>query len=182
MSDRQVLLHEPYYAIDVANHLVQHFIANNKPITSVLLYKILCYVQADSLRQTSKSLFWETIYKWGTGPIIPEVYSYFNCNWPAGPITTAIKYVSINSDNSWTLIDPAKRILTKLDILRIDALADEIYDKFHKDPWQLVVQTQQEAIWQKDKSLIKHGVFTIPYTDDEIKDYFNKLGNWQWEN
>lgn len=181
MNDQIIALHKPYCVMDVANYLIQHFIYKNHPINNELLNKLLYYVQADSLLQTDKPLFSEIIYKWGHGPIVPEVYSYLKSNG-AAPITSTMEYVVFNSDNSWTLIKPNNRVLALPDTLRIDPLANEIYSKFYKDSFKLVKQTLKEAIWQKDRVLIEHDIMDIPYTNDEIKNYFSKPGNWVWEN
>ena len=174
-------LHKPYNAMDVANYVVKHFIDEKQPIPNLLLLKILYYLQADSLIKYDTSLFSEAIEKWGYGPVIPEVYSNFKSYGPA-PITSTIKYVEINDDGSWRLINPANRELEEQDKPQINALADEIYNKFWKNPFQLVYKTHEEPMWKKDEHKIQNGILHIPYSNDEIRDYFKIKGNWPWEN
>lgn len=176
-----VRLSRPYNVMDVANYVVQHFIEKNHPIPNLLLLKILYYLQADSLRKDYVPLFNEAIEKWGYGPVVPEVYSNFK-SYGAAPITSTMKYVLVNDDGSWKLINPAKRELEKQDIVQINALADEIYNHFGQNPFLLVNKTHKEPMWKKDESKIRSGSLHITYNNNEIKNYFKNQGNWPWEN
>lgn len=174
------ILNKPYNVMDVANYVVQHFIEKNQPIPNLLLLKILYYLQADSLRKDDVPLFNEPIEKWGYGPVVPEVYSNFK-SYGAAPITSPIKYVKVD-DGSWELIDPVNRKLEQQDILKIDALADEIFNNFGNKPFQLVNQTHREKMWKEDESRIRNGSLHILYSNEEIKDYFRCKDNWPWVN
>lgn len=173
------VLNKPYNVMDVANYVVQHFIDKEHPIPNLLLLKILYYLQANSLKENNTPLFEEAIEKWGYGPVIPEVYSNFRA-YGAAPITSTIRYVEVNTDGSWRLIDPEKRKLENQDTLQIEELADEIYDEYGSDPFQLVNKTHEEPMWKRDESKIKKGILHIPYNNDEIREYFITPGNWPW--
>lgn len=180
--DKQVtMLSKPYWAMDVANYLVQHFANQGQPIINSLLLKILYYAQADSLRKTGKPLFTDKIEKWGYGPIVPVVYSYFK-SYGAAPIKEMQQYVLTDKNNAWTLIKPEERQLAKDDTYWLDKLADEIQTKFTKNSFDLVKLTQKEQIWLKDKLKIKAGNMHIHYTNQEIKDYYSDNVNWPWNN
>lgn len=181
MDNHVTMLSKPYWAMDVANYLVQHFIDQGQPITNSLLLKILYYAQADSLRKTGKPLFTDKIEKWGYGPIVPLVYSYFK-SYGAAPIKEMQQYVVTDENNAWTLIKPEGRQLAKDDTYWIDKLADEIQTKFAKNSFNLVKLTQKEQIWLKDKPKIKSGNMHIRYTNQEIKNYYSNNVNWPWNN
>lgn len=175
-----VTLARPYVAMDVANYLVQHFIDQHRPINNIMLLKILYYLQADSLRQSNVPLFKDTIKKWGYGPIIPNVYSYFK-SYGAAPITQTMEYVVINSGNSWELIEPRKRTLAPADIYQINKLADEICLKYQGKEFELVKLSCKDPLWQKSKAEIEHNNMDISYTNKEIVEYFSKPDKWYWK-
>ena len=179
-TQTKLVLHKPYRAMDVANYLVQHFIDQHRPINNTLLLKILYYLQADSLRQSNVPLFEDTIKKWGYGPIVPHVYSYFK-SYGAAPITQMMEYVVINADNSWGLIKPSKRTLAPADIHQINKLADEICLKYQDKEFQLVKLSCKDPLWQESKAEIEHGNMDIPYTNKEIAEYFSKPDKWYWK-
>lgn len=181
MDKHVTVLSKPYWAMDVANYLVQHFVNQGQPITNSLLLKILYYAQADSLRKTGKPLFTDKIEKWGHGPIVPVVYSYFK-SYGAAPIKEMQQYVLTDENTAWTLIKPEERQLAKNDTNWLNKLADEIQVKFAKNSFDLVKLTQKEQIWLKDKPRIKAGNMHIYYTNQEIIDYYRDNANWHWNN
>lgn len=179
LDEKQTMLSKPYCVLDVANHLIQHFVDRNIPINNMFLNKMIYYLQADSLRQTGKPLFKEQIEKWGYGAIQPGVFSYFN-HYGAAPIVHETEYVEIDGNKNWHLIKPLNRQLQVKDIKAINKLADEIYYKYHNDPYQLVVKTQNEPMWKEDESKIRKGILHIPYDNEEIREYFTQPNNWEW--
>lgn len=182
MSDKDVVkLERPYNSMDIANHVVQHFIDTNHKITNTLLVKILYYLQADSLRQNKGSLFSEKIEKWGYGAVEPVVYSYFK-SYGAFPIDTPLEYVEVDERGAWQLLSPINRHLQDEDVKSINKLADEIYTKYGDKPFKLVIKTQNEPMWRKDEAKIRKGNMHIQYEIKEIKDYFSNPDNWLWDN
>lgn len=182
MSDKDVVkLERPYNSMDIANHVVQHFIDTNREIKNILLVKILYYLQADSLRQNKGSLFNEKIEKWGYGAVEPVVYSYFK-SYGAAPIDTPLEYVEVDEHGAWHLISPVNRQLQYEDTRSINKLSAEIYTKYGDKPFKLVIKTQNEPMWYKDKPKIRNGNMHIPYENKEIIDYFSKPENWSWDN
>lgn len=176
------ILKRPYEVMDVANAIIKHFITIEQPINNQLLQKILYYSQCDYLRRTQKPLFSDAIYKWGYGPMLPVVYSYFK-SYGAAPITKPQAYVVIkqqNHKNNWQLVNPAMRLLTINDETRVFALADEIAAKYRQDAFKLVQKTQQEPMWQKEQEQIRSGNMQITYTESELIAYFKNPGNWPW--
>lgn len=175
-------LKRPYEVMDVANCIVSHFITIKQPINNQLLQKILYYSQCDYLRRTQKPLFSDAIYKWGYGPMLPVVYSYFK-SYGAAPITQTAEYVVTQTKNNkeqWFLIKPDTRVLSVTDQKLIFALADEIATKYRQDAFKLVQKTQQEPMWQKEQEQISSGNMQITYTESELIAYFKNPGNWPW--
>ena len=182
MSDKDVVkLEKPYNSMDIANHVIQHFVDTNRKIPNLLLLKILYYLQADSLRQNKGSLFNEKIEKWGYGAVEPVVYSYFK-SYGANLIGTPLEYVEADERGVWQLISPVNRQLQDEDVSSINKLADEIYNKYGDKPFKLVIKTQNEPMWRKDEPKIRKGNMHIPYENKEIRDYFSKPENWSWDN
>lgn len=163
-------LTKPYYAMDVANYVVKHFIDKKQPIVNMILSPMLYYLQAYYLVNNDCALFSEPIEKWGYGPVISSVYDNFN-SYGATPIPSMMKYVLVDSNGKWHLVDPMTITLQKTDQLQIDSLVDKIYNKIKTDPFQLIVHLQHEALWQKDKAKIAAGN-KLKYSNDEIKAYF----------
>lgn len=169
----------PYNVMDVANYVVQHFIDKKHPIPNLLLIKMLYYLQADSLRLNGEPLFNEEIEKWGYGPVVPDVYSNFK-SLGAAPIDSDISYVLILDNGSWGLINPAYRTLAPQDTWMIDHLVDEIYDRFHDNPFKLVEFSRKEPMWQRDEAAIRKGNMHLVYDIDELKTYFKDYNHWPW--
>lgn len=177
-------LKRPYYSMDVANAIVQHFITLKKPIENQLLQKILYYEQCDYLRRKEEPLFSEAIYKWGYGPMLPTVYSYFKL-YGAAPITQTSDYLVTQTQNNkeqWILIKPETRTLPATDQKLIFALADEIAAQYRQEPFALVRKTRREPMWQKDYNAIKYDNMQIAYDNQELIAYFQVPDHWPWAN
>lgn len=178
------ILKRPYCVMDVANAIIQHFMQIQKPIDNQLLQKILYYAQCDYLRRKEEPLFSEAIYKWGHGPMLPIVYSYFK-SYGAAPITQTAEYVVTQTKNNkeqWILIKPNTRALAATDQKLIFALADEIAAQYRQHPFALVRKTRREPMWQRDYQAIKQDNMQIPYDNQELTTYFQAPNNWPWAN
>lgn len=178
------ILKRPYCVMDVANAIIQHFMQIQKPIDNQLLQKILYYAQCDYLRRTEEPLFSEAIYKWGHGPMLPIVYSYFK-SYGAASIKQTTEYVVTQTKNNkeqWLLIKPDTRALSATDQKLIFALADEIAAQYRQHPFALVRKTRREPMWQKDYPAIKQDNMQIAYDNQELIAYFQEPSNWPWAN
>ncbi|MGE9833393.1 Panacea domain-containing protein [Streptococcus orisratti] len=172
-------LTRPYNAMDVANHLVEKYMQQERPISNLLLLKILYYLQADFIRRGEGPLFSDTIEKWGYGPVIPTVYSYFK-EYGAGGISSASSYIEVNEDSTLNFIDYKDRQLNSSDIDNIDSLSDEIYNSYRDKPFALVEQTHREPMWKDFEEQILGGKKHLKYDIEELQNYFREERNWQW--
>lgn len=68
-----------YNAIDIAMYAVDKCTSEGVSISNLQLQKILYYIQVNFLRVQDKVAFNDTIEAWQHGPVVPNVYSYFNC-------------------------------------------------------------------------------------------------------
>lgn len=181
LDKKRTTLSKPYHIMDVANYLVQHFIDKGTPITNLFLNKMLYYLQADSLRLTGEPLIEDDFEKWGHGAMSSTVFSNFkSCG--AAPIVHDMYYVHIDDDGKWHLRKPINRRLQTEDIKEINKLVDEIYYKYHSDPYKLVIKSQNEPMWKEDETKIRNGTWGMPYDNEEIREYFTQQNNWEWEN
>lgn len=177
-KNNQINLQRPYRVMDVANYIVNRFCEQERPITNLLLLKMLYYLQAYFLVNDNEQLFSGKIQKWGYGPVEPIVYSYFKDNG-AAPITHSVQY-AINDNGMLRIINPEGRKLQKNDQLEIDNIVDMLYKKYHTDPFELVEVTHREPMWLRDKDRIESGVHNIEYDNQEIADYFSNGERWPW--
>ncbi|SDN55105.1 Panacea domain-containing protein [Limosilactobacillus mucosae] len=176
-SETVKILTKPYNAMDVANFLVDFFNRKKTPITNIMLLKILYYLQAFYLTHNDK-LFVENIEKWGYGPVVPVVYSYFKDNG-AAPITKTVSYV-VENNNILTLLDPSRRIIQENDKKEIGEIATKLFNLYNNNPFDLVKITHKEPMWKESKDNILNGEHHIKYSEDEIISYFNEGTNWPW--
>lgn len=177
-DNNKIILQRPYRVMDVANYIVNRFSEQEHPITNLLLLKMLYYLQAYFLVSDNERLFTGEIQKWGYGPVEPIVYSYFKDNG-AAPIWHSVQY-AVNDDGMLRMINPEGRRLQRNDQLRIDSIVDRLYNRYHKDPFELVEITHGEPMWLKDKDRIENGVHNIEYNNQEIAEYFSNGERWPW--
>lgn len=171
-------LQKPYNAMDIANYVVKKAKDNNKKITNLLLLKILYYLQAKFLVDTENVLFSEKIEKWGYGPVVPEVYSYFK-DFGSSPIEHPMSY-AIHDNDTFKVVTPANRNLKQEDIIQIDEIVTVLFSKYENEPFKLVERTHEEPMWINDKESIIKGNRHIEYDINEMKKYFENDEHWPW--
>ena len=171
-------LQRPYRVMDVANHIVEFFSVQERPITNLLLLKILYYLQAYYLVTNDERLFKEDIEKWGYGPVEPIVYGYFKENG-ALPIKQPCPYM-INNSGSVEMVNPQEQKLDDTDSSKIEDIAMQLYKKYHSNTFELVEITHAEPMWKNNENLIVNGYHNLKYTDKEIIEYFKTGEHWPW--
>lgn len=67
-------------AIDIANYIVELANHEGRPISNLMLQRILYFVQGISLAKTGKPAFEDDIIAWIASPIVEEPY-YEYCMW-----------------------------------------------------------------------------------------------------
>lgn len=167
-----------YTGMTVANAIIEHFEKENKHIPNLLLQKILYYVNIDYLvhNKGAKPLINDSFEKWNYGPVLPVVYrnyrDYGRSDIPS-PIPETVEEIFGDEED----INNGEYFQEKIDsevLKRILKLSDSIYDRYHTDPFSLVEITHEETPWEKDADKIHAGVLHIPYTNDELYDFFKR--------
>jgi len=122
-----------YSALDVAKYIVNY--AKNeseRPITNLKLQKILYFVQLKFLGNGNlcieNALFGDNIEAWRYGPVVSDVYSYYN-EFSDRPITN---FSQPSAD------------FTENESLQMDSVIDEYIGR---DQWDLVEMTHSEGPW-----------------------------------
>ncbi|MGL4571807.1 MAG: Panacea domain-containing protein [Clostridium sp.] len=118
-----------YDAVDVANYIVTFCdFKLRKPITNLQLQKFLYYVQGFSLQIFRRPMFENKIEAWRYGPVVPDVYYWFNNNLSRG-IKGIQGYKPILSEEEIGLVNEVVEALITI------------------EPWQLVKRTHNEDPW-----------------------------------
>lgn len=171
-----------YNAMDIANYIVGRSIDTKKPVSNLFLLKILYYVQAYFLvtRHDPKCpLFIDDIQKWGYGPVVPNVYSYFKI-FGASEISYQMPYL-VRVDDKLKFIDPSTIEIDQNDKVNIDLVFDRLYGKFGNAPFKLVDKTHEEPMWKNFKYEIEYEhIKNLVYSNTEIYDYFSDGSHWPW--
>lgn len=157
-----------YKAMDIAQYVINYAIDLNKPVSNLKLQKILYYIQAALLINTTDSFIEDEIYNWRHGPVIEEVYQEYK-KYSNNPIQEKqYEYFIYEVDDSFSLY---KRIYTfeerQQQILNRDkALIKDVVDSLiDYDPWVLVKETHLEDPWTNTKT-------NEIITKESIKEYF----------
>lgn len=74
-----------YNAMEVADFIIDLCSKMNSPISNLRLQKLLYFVWVDYYREMGEMLFFDKIYAWQLGPVVPEVY-YEYCVYGGRPI------------------------------------------------------------------------------------------------
>ncbi|HBC2029023.1 TPA: DUF4065 domain-containing protein [Clostridium perfringens] len=122
-----------YDAMDIAEYVLDY--CENivkKPITNLQLQKFLYYIQGEFLKNTKKPIFDNAIEAWQYGPVIPEVYFWFN-KFMSSPIT------GIKTSKELCLTDKEKEIIKNV-----------ISKNINLNPWELVEKTHNETPWMQN--------------------------------
>lgn len=74
-----------YSAMAVANFIIDTCSKMKDPVSNLRLQKLLYFVWVDYYRETGQKLFYDSMYAWQLGPVVPEVY-YEYCTYGGRPI------------------------------------------------------------------------------------------------
>lgn len=101
-------------AIDLSKYIITKCAKEKKPISNLQLQKILYCIQADYLKNKYKYkiAFYDSIYAWKWGPVVPKAYYRF-CGHGGMPITTEYKNIDIEQEDK-DIIDPIVEYLRDL--------------------------------------------------------------------
>lgn len=83
-----------YSAMDIATYIICTYWNNGRTITNLKLQKVLYYIQGYSLSRCGVPAFYEEIYRWSYGPVVPKVYYEYSSH-RARPISKLARDLSI---------------------------------------------------------------------------------------
>lgn len=180
------IINRNYGVMNIANYIVEYSFDYKKPITNLLLQKVVYYVYVDFLIERNTKLFQEPIEKWGYGPVAPDVYHNFKSNGISTIKTTAPIVIEDNSEEVGD-INLFGMTIREFDITKFKKKFEEngdnleqlnnciskLLDDYSDNPFALVNKTYEEPMWSKHQSEIESGVQHLKYSDEEIMEYFN---------
>lgn len=174
-----------YKALDVANYIVQKSLETNKPISNLKLQKILYYLQARYLIETSEPLFNDSIQKWKYGPVVSSVYHEYKVYGSAG-IEKVTNVMLVEKDEQDQITN-----------IRFEAYDDKCIEPTDKKTisetveslsgfgaFKLVELTHSHPMWKEyEREILSSSSDVAPYTWEEIEGFFTKNNEAQiWKN
>jgi uncharacterized phage-associated protein len=123
------------------------------PVSNLKMQKLLYYIQGEFLVIKNRQAFFESIYAWKHGPVVPEVYYVYN--------TYVANVIRKKPDNF------NEKQFENNDI--------EIFDKvinynLDNSAWDLVDKTHRETPWIKNYSDAVNNIIPV----EDMKDYFKR--------
>ncbi len=125
-------------ALDLANHIIV-LSREERAVTNLRVQKILYYVQGYFFREFGREAFYDDIYCWRYGPVVPQVYFKYSrngCN-----ALTAEDSIFISTNQEEALI---KKVVHQCNNLSTSALVQKTHDEI---PWKYT--RQEEVIYKK---------------------------------
>lgn len=120
-------------AMDVAEYVLNYCDKKlDNPITNLQLQKILYYIQGAYIAEENDPLFDNRIEAWRYGPVVPDVYYWYNDN-----MSNKIKNVEVKNNIEFS--DREREIIERV-----------VNAKIQIDPWELVRETHKEDPWKKN--------------------------------
>lgn len=168
---------KPYHPMYIANYIITFCTENGYEINNLKLQKIMYYLQAQSLVESSLPLFDENLQKWKYGPVVPTVYHEYKSHGASSIKTEDIGKIirtpyegeTPNFINTYIVEEYTSDKINNDDKYILDETVPVFagYDSFY-----LVEQTHKHDIWRKDAPNILLGLQGIEYSNEEIKNYF----------
>lgn len=161
-------------AMDLADYIIMKANELNKPVSNLMLQKVMYFLNADYLINYGKSLIDdEKFERWDYGPVLRTVYFEYSSNH-ASPIKSYMKHINIQRDNDNHIVD-----IDVSDGLDVNSLNEEekefINNHINKflmfNPFDLVNKSHKETQWKK---LPNNG----EYSNEETLNYYK--GNRFW--
>ena len=122
-----------YDAVDIAEYVLWYCENElKKPITNLILQKMLYYVQGYYFKKYNEPIFDNTIEAWQYGPVVPDVYFIYKDNRKED-----IKGITMKDE----------KIISKEDKIFLNNLLQQL---IKIKPWALVRKTHSESPWEKN--------------------------------
>ena len=145
-----------YYVKDICNYVIDYYNEKDCGVSNLKLQKLLYFIQAYFLVIKNERCFFEDIYAWDFGPVVPEAYR---------------KYVMYGACNIYKKCSERDRIRMRMIDEDDKELINRVLDKFADySSTQLVTLTQHQRPWMDAY---------IPYCQEKItvkaiKDFFSE--------
>lgn len=163
-------------AMDLADYIIMKANELNKPVSNLMLQKVMYFLNADYLIHSGKSLIEdEKFERWDYGPVLRTVYFEYSSNH-ASPIKSYMKHINIHRDNNNNIvdIDVSEGLDTNsLNEEEKEFINNHINEFLIFNPFDLVNESHKETQW---KELPNNG----EYSNDETLKYYR--GNAFWKN
>lgn len=122
-----------YDAVDIAEYILWYCESElRKPITNLILQKMLYYIQGYYLKKYNEPIFDNTMEAWQYGPVVPDVYFIYKDNR-----SEVIRGVTMKDESS----------ISKDDKIFLNSLLQQL---IKINPWSLVRKTHSESPWEKN--------------------------------
>lgn len=157
-----------YCVDDVARYIINYCHDRKYIISNLKLQKILYFVQAKFLTETTYPCFSEEIEAWNFGPVVPQVYSEYK-KFGSGNIPRIKTYYKYNKDDYFSMekCNYTSDVICKDDQLLINSMVDSCSDYSAS---QLVTITHRQAPWRNAFSPYLNNVIT----KESIKSFFEE--------
>lgn len=119
-----------YMAQAVARHIVTYCTRIGNPISNLKLQKLLYFVWIEYYKKTGNELFFDNMYAWPLGPVVPIVYREFS---PYAGLPIQRIYTEECKEEDVDIID---NIVNSF----VDISARDLVDMSHRPggPWDIV--------------------------------------------
>lgn len=88
-----------YSAMAVADFIIDFCSRKKEPVSNLRLQKLLYFTWVRFYEKTNRNLFYDPMYAWQLGPVVPEVYNNF-CSYGGRPINQIWDGTEIEQDDA----------------------------------------------------------------------------------
>lgn len=110
-------------AMAVADYIIDYCSRINEPVSNLRLQKLLYFAWVDYYRETGASLFYDSMYAWQLGPVVPEVYNEY-CSYGGRPINLRWESTEIKPEDAGIL----NKIIEKYRLVPVSVLVDRTHE------------------------------------------------------
>ena len=159
----------PYDAREVSNFVLKLADARGKPLTQMMLLKIIFYAHGWYLASNHKPLFRQPVEAWEYGPVVKVVRDAFK-DFGKKPITRCAERLNLETGE---LIEVSSRLSSE-----DERFVEVIFDNYAKyRAAQLSDMTHEkdspwDRVWNSKQTIGRLG---LRIKNEDIRDYFAKL-------
>lgn len=119
-------------ALDLANHIIVLSQKHNHAVTNLRVQKILYYVQGYFFKEFGREAFYDDIYCWQYGPVVPQVYFKYNRSG-----YDALKAEKLHLPATRQEEELIEKVVRQCNDLSTSALVQKTHDE---SPWKSTMQ------------------------------------------